>query len=386
MKFVRLRMLNFMRYKGENSLEFSCDNEKNVTVVLGDNTIGKTTLAQAFRWVLYGELISTQYEEVGQICILNNEILGDMTANDHRNVEVELIIEDSGDYEYKIVRKAIFSRKFPQMIAVQQAENLKVYVTDKKSGKTEPYDNGGVNGRNKGKADELISELLPKNLSSYFLFDGERWSYTKNTRSDIKDSIYNLVGISPIREMKRHLGECGTQGRQSVIKQLKGKITGSGNEYAEIVQDIESLERNIDREEEEKVEALKEARHYSEKADEIEEMLKENPRVEQDQKEYEILKKGISSHENRMKNQYADIVSDFSKMHTYFAAPLLQQVVDLLKDVELEGVNIPGVIDKTIDFLLERHSCLCGHPILENSTERDVLIRLKAMEIGRAHV
>lgn len=129
MKFVRLRMLNFMRYKGENSLEFSCDKEKNVTVVLGDNTIGKTTLAQAFRWVLYGELISTQYEEVGQICILNNEILGDMTANDHRNVEVELIIEDSGDYEYKIVRKAIFSRKFPQMIAVQQAENLKVLVS-----------------------------------------------------------------------------------------------------------------------------------------------------------------------------------------------------------------------------------------------------------------
>ena len=53
------------------------------------------------------------------------------------------------------------------MIAVQQAENLKVYVTDKKNGKTEPYDNGGVNGRNRGKADELISELLPKNLSSY---------------------------------------------------------------------------------------------------------------------------------------------------------------------------------------------------------------------------
>lgn len=379
MKFVRLRMLNFMRYKGENSLEFSCDKEKNVTVVLGDNTIGKTTLAQAFRWVLYGELISTQYEEVGQICILNNEILGDMTANDHRNVEVELIIEDSGDYEYKIVRKAIFSRKFPQMIAVQQAENLKVYVTDKKNGKTEPYDNGGVNGRNRGKADELISELLPKNLSSYFLFDGERWSNTKNTRSDIKDSIYSLVGISPIREMKRHLGECGTQGRQSVIKQLKGKITGSGNEYAEIVKEIESLEKNIDREEKKKAEALKEAKHYSEKADEVEEMLKENPRVEQDQKEYEILKREISLHENRMKNQYADIVSDFSKMHTYFAAPLLQQVVDLLKDVELEGVNIPGVIDKTIDFLLERHSCLCGHPILEDSSERDVLIRLKAM-------
>ena len=54
MKFVKLRMLNFMRYKGENSLDFSRDDRKNVTVVLGDNTVGKTTLAQAFRWVLWG--------------------------------------------------------------------------------------------------------------------------------------------------------------------------------------------------------------------------------------------------------------------------------------------------------------------------------------------
>ena len=51
-------MLNFMRYKGENEIEFSRDDKKNVTVVLGDNTVGKTTIAQAFRWALYGEIIN----------------------------------------------------------------------------------------------------------------------------------------------------------------------------------------------------------------------------------------------------------------------------------------------------------------------------------------
>ena len=61
MKFVKLRMLNFMRYKGENEIEFSRDDKKNVTVVLGDNTVGKTTIAQAFRWALYGEIINTRY-------------------------------------------------------------------------------------------------------------------------------------------------------------------------------------------------------------------------------------------------------------------------------------------------------------------------------------
>ena len=53
MKFKTLKMKNFMRYKGVNEIDFSCDEEHNVTVVLGDNTVGKTTIAQAFRWCLY---------------------------------------------------------------------------------------------------------------------------------------------------------------------------------------------------------------------------------------------------------------------------------------------------------------------------------------------
>lgn len=50
MKFKRIKINNFMRYKGEHEIEFSCDDEKNVTVIMGENTFGKTTLAQAFRW------------------------------------------------------------------------------------------------------------------------------------------------------------------------------------------------------------------------------------------------------------------------------------------------------------------------------------------------
>ena len=45
MKFQSITMNNFMRYKGQNVIEFSCDEKRNVTVVLGDNTVGKTTIA-----------------------------------------------------------------------------------------------------------------------------------------------------------------------------------------------------------------------------------------------------------------------------------------------------------------------------------------------------
>lgn len=383
MKFRKIKMQNFMRYKGENIIEFSCDVNKNVTVVLGDNTVGKTTLAQAFRWVLYGELINTQYEKQSEMTILNYEVLGDMGANDHKDVEVELEFEEvdaNGNLMiYRIVRKSMFARKYPQLVAIELGNSLKIYITDTTSGITESFDNKGEKPKDDGKVDELISELLPQNLSSYFLFDGERWSDEKNTKLDIKDSIYTLVGISPIREMKRHLNECGTQGRSAVIKQLKSKIKGTGEEYKKITDEIEHLINNIENEEKNIEDAHANVENYQRKVDEKEELLNENPNVEQDQKEYKEIGKRIESNKKQMEVIYADIVTNFSKSHVYFAAPLLQQIVAILDNVDMDGVDIPGVTDKTIDYLLEKGECLCGHKIEKGSKEEKELLELRKL-------
>ncbi|MBR3313094.1 MAG: AAA family ATPase [Atopobiaceae bacterium] len=45
---------NFLPFQGEQSVEFSTDPDRNVTLVMGDNGAGKTSLAQAFEWCLYG--------------------------------------------------------------------------------------------------------------------------------------------------------------------------------------------------------------------------------------------------------------------------------------------------------------------------------------------
>lgn len=78
MKFQSITMNNFMRYKGRNVIEFSCDEKKNVTVVLGDNTVGKTTIAQAFRWGLYGAVLAERGKQQEDYQLLNNDILAMM--------------------------------------------------------------------------------------------------------------------------------------------------------------------------------------------------------------------------------------------------------------------------------------------------------------------
>ena len=52
-----LRYKNFRQFKGENQIAFSCDPQKNVTIILGDNTFGKTTLLQMFNWCFYDKAI-----------------------------------------------------------------------------------------------------------------------------------------------------------------------------------------------------------------------------------------------------------------------------------------------------------------------------------------
>ena len=51
----RLEMYNFRQYIGHQAVDFSTDPEKNVTVLIGINTSGKTTIVRASEWCLYGK-------------------------------------------------------------------------------------------------------------------------------------------------------------------------------------------------------------------------------------------------------------------------------------------------------------------------------------------
>ncbi|MBP1925262.1 DNA repair exonuclease SbcCD ATPase subunit [Sedimentibacter acidaminivorans] len=377
MNFTQLKMKNFMRYKGTNVLNFSCDQEKKVTVVLGDNTSGKTTIAQAFRWALYGVLIETKYDLKNEISILNNEILGEMGPNDYREVVVEIEMEHE-DKKYNLLRKANFSRKYPKYIAKQEYEKLTMRIKEKDSGVTTLFDNAGDdNGKNKGKVDDIINELLPINLSRYFLFDGERWNEDKNKRNDIKESVYTIMGVSPIRLMKLHLNELGTYGKNGVIKQLRRRITGSGDDYNNLNDSLQNLLSKIDDSEKKIVEASKNKLYYEQKIADSEDILNANKTIELDQQKVKSLEKDIENSEKYMKSYYADIVTSFSKSYIFFAAPLLEEVISLLKNVELDGKDIPDITNDTIAYIINNGICICGHKVIKDSYEYDTLMKLK---------
>ena len=66
MRLLQLKMANFRQFFGEATLEFSSDDQSMVTIVHGENGVGKTTVLNAIHWCLYGHTLG-DFEEPGSI-------------------------------------------------------------------------------------------------------------------------------------------------------------------------------------------------------------------------------------------------------------------------------------------------------------------------------
>ena len=83
---------NFRPFIGQQKvlLTNSDKNDSNVTVLLGDNTYGKTTFVLAFIWCLYGESRFNSPES-----ILNKKIEMSMASDSIETAYVEIEFEDN---------------------------------------------------------------------------------------------------------------------------------------------------------------------------------------------------------------------------------------------------------------------------------------------------
>lgn len=385
MKFVSITLNNFMRYKGENELLFSCDAEKNVTVVLGNNTFGKTTLAQAFRWGLFGrdELNTTNYVKKKDIVLLNNEVIADMGPTTKQSVSVEIVVEE-GSTQWKFTRTAYFRRKYASTadLSIIPDGDPKLTMIVYEDGVPGPVINdNGVNPGQGGKqykegcVQDAINNMLPRKLSTYFFFDGERWNDNKTKRSEIKDSIDTILGVTGLLEVKRHIKDGPGP---TVLKTLRGKIKGSGDEYERIQGEIHALDERIEKNEANIVKEEDTAARTARERDRLFHELNDKRKDEDERKKYEDLQRDIVQFTTSRDGYYRDFVMTFSASAArFFAAGCLPEISSILERVDLEGKNIPGVTTDTVDFLISQGHCLCGEPLEEGSRAYQELMSLR---------
>lgn len=130
MKINSIKLTNFRQYKNVE-LEFEYNNEKNVTVIIGDNGFGKTTLVGSFLWCLYKNK-SFFKDKI----LLNRDVADSMSINAEKPVKVVLEIEHDSkiyvitteeDYKKSDSGDVIISKKaFQDMIVTDEDRTITI--------------------------------------------------------------------------------------------------------------------------------------------------------------------------------------------------------------------------------------------------------------------
>lgn len=357
MKFERLILHNFMRYKGRNELEFSCDEQKNVTVVLGDNTVGKTTIAQAFRFGLYGEIQIENGKIKEDYQLLNSDVVSSMDSNARESVFVEITLSND-EKRYEIHREIAYIRKYPSNVLTESYRKKSLSFS-------ENY--GGLKEIPEEEMESVIQEMFPRDLAGYFLFDGEKWN-TGNLggiKENIKESVHKLTGLSSAEKAMFHIADMG---KNSAVGKMKAKITGGGAIYDSIqadndrdIKEVENVETKLETDKKNIV-------YYENEIRKIEEFLLNNESTEAMQKNYKGMEQLYHAKQRNVECGYKNLMNYFSEnIVAYCAMPMIHRSIALMKKADMEQKDIPYMKQATIDYLIQKGECICGAKITNQS-------------------
>jgi DNA sulfur modification protein DndD len=220
MRIKSLKLVNFRAFHGEqHEIEFAHEDDQNLTLILAENEVGKSTILNAFLWCLYGNLTEDTH--------LPEKIVHDDARSNRAEVEVRLI-EDDQEYLFKRILN-------------------KGQITFKAF----PIDDVGQPGTQIQHPQRLIESFLPRDLSDFFFFNGEGLTDITKEPEVLNRSIQDIQGLTAAREAKVHLdnfiSDLGssikrTGKKADLVKGFDQKITDQRSEETKIKGEIVTLE------------------------------------------------------------------------------------------------------------------------------------------------
>lgn len=359
-----MSLSNFRQFNGAQTITFSTDAERNVTVIMGENGSGKTTLAQAFTWCLYGD---TDFDDQN---VLNKVVAQNIGPSGEAMVQVKLSMAHMGtDYvltrEQKYTTDSTGNLKRPNnttfKIQYKNADGQQDFVKD-----TE--------------VDLRMREILPKELAKYFFFDGERIGnmskeIRKGKSKEFADAVRSLLGLSAFIEALDHLGG---RAQNTVIKSYDNEYSAeSDSKIAKYRNEIDGYEKRLAAIESRLAEIDNEELTASDKAKEYDKKIAENKDSESLAKRREVLKSKIAGLMSSKVSSAAGVIDTFNrKGASWMATKMIHDALKELAEADKIDTGIPDIHARTIQFLIHRKTCLCGAAIEFGNREYTELNKL----------
>ena len=265
-----IKLENFRQFRNE-SIDFAQGQDgKNVTIIIGENGTGKTTFAQAFFWCMYGE---TEFSDKN---MLNKMVANDLTPGQEASVRVELKLKH-GSVAYTLIREQSYKKDYSGRV---KGDNTVFNIAIKGA-------DGNTSYVPRSRCESEVKNILPKELSRYFFFDGERIEKmskdisTGKKATDFAEAVKGLLGLNAMFSAIQHFNP---RMRNTVISSYENSYDSHSNakiqEYTQIIDEcnakiaeidarLEELEAQIESAQARKAEKTEELKQYAEGEREI---------------------------------------------------------------------------------------------------------------------
>lgn len=241
MKINSVTIKNFRCYYGESSIDFNTSGK--VTLIYGESGYGKTSFLQFFNWMFYS---NPDFGANNEKPLFNSIAFQECGFNKTFSVYGEI------DFEYMRTRfslrkEEIYRAKLTEKDTVCETTDVGLYELVENN--WEPCK------LNKDEIERKINSILPKELSKYFLLDGEKAREIVLDKRNLKKAIHSLFGLDAYEQAIGHIGSVGKKNsvlgilsdemNKSIIKTNNNDPMKLKSALEKITEEIESHELNL---------------------------------------------------------------------------------------------------------------------------------------------
>lgn len=345
MKIRNITLNNFRTFYGTTEINFSTDPERPVTIFIGENGSGKTTVLNAIYWAFTGGF--TQQFSGGSSILVNKDAKHEGIRK--CSVSIEFIDEFSNaeDGRYLLIRERVDG---------VAGDNISLQKINSK---------GAYEGIRDDLIQNVIQRYIPKKLANWFIFDGEAIQHMHlNGDPKFKEDLSQTFGFNSMNELIRILSDIDSDYRKEEQKLIKNsELDALSSEIEEGMARIEAYEKEL------KNKAITNSQDER-KVESLEKKLLALPQTEPIQGQRDRASRKFEEAKVKRGNKIRE-----RNQFLASAAPkkILEQGLEFLVkefNYKEEKQILPQPFGtQLIDDILKDGKCICGTPIQAGSKE-----------------
>jgi len=342
MKLTSIKLCNFRSfYHTTPEIILAGGDVLNTTLIHGSNGAGKTSILNAFTWVLY-EKFSAAFASTGQL--VNKRAIAEAEANSPIECWVEVGWEHEGN-RYRATRSCKVYKNSSDFVEIGKTQ-LKIQVAGDDGKWYFPLQ----------QAEDIINNILPASLHQYFFFDGERIEeiVRSDQKAEIAEAIKIFLGVEVINRSINHLGDAK--------KSLENELKSIGDiQTKQLLQQQQSGEKEIANITKRQEEIQQELTYQQTFKKDISNRLRElSISQEREEKRQKLIAQNVVSREelNKTKTELKKIIS--KQGYTVLLLETIARFREIIFRLKYRGELAAGISQEFLNDLLNSKRCICG--------------------------